>query len=95
MSDWIDRRTRIWAIVAILVGVGFFLALEIAEEPEMSAVAIAVEFVKILPVVLVSVGVLLLFKVTTKQRRSSSRSCAISKSPDSRVNGGAPNRDRC
>jgi DNA-binding CsgD family transcriptional regulator len=68
MNDWIDRRTRIWASVAIVIGVVFFLGLEIAEEPEMSALAVAVEFVKILPVVLMSVGVVLLFRVTTKQR---------------------------
>ena len=68
MSDWIDRRTRIWASIAIVVGVVFFLALEIAEEPEMSALAVVVEFVKILPVVLMSVGVVLLFRVAAKQR---------------------------
>ena len=68
MSDWIDRRTRIWASIAIVVGVAFFLALEIGEEPQMSALDVVVEFVKILPVVLMSVGVVLLFKVTAKQR---------------------------
>jgi hypothetical protein len=68
MSDWIDRRTRIWASIAIVCGVMFFLALEISEEPEMSALEIALEFVKTLPVVLVSVGVVLLFRVAMKQR---------------------------
>jgi DNA-binding CsgD family transcriptional regulator len=68
MSDWIDRRTRIWATIAIVGGTAFFLALEIAEEPAMSALGIALEFVKVLPVVLMSVGVVLLFKVTAKQR---------------------------
>jgi DNA-binding CsgD family transcriptional regulator len=68
MSDWIDRSTRAWASIAIVCGMAFFLALEIAEEPQMSALAVAVELVKILPVVLVSVGVVLLFKVTTRQR---------------------------
>jgi DNA-binding CsgD family transcriptional regulator len=68
MNDWIDRRTRIWASIAIVGGVAFFLALEIGEEPQMSALAIAVELVKILPVVLMSVGVVLLFKVSAKQR---------------------------
>lgn len=68
MSDWIDRRTRIWASIAIVVGVAFFLALEIAEEPEMSALNVVIEFVKVLPIVLMSVGVVLLFKVTAKQR---------------------------
>jgi DNA-binding CsgD family transcriptional regulator len=68
MSDWIDRRTRIWAAIAIVCGVAFFLALEIGEEPNMTVLDVAVEFIKILPVVLMSVGVVLLFRVTTKQR---------------------------
>jgi len=68
MSDWIDRRTRIWASIAIVGGVAFFLALEIGEEPEMSALAVAIELVKILPVVLMSVGVVLLFRVSARQR---------------------------
>jgi len=68
MSDWFDRRTRIWASVSIVVGVVFFMALEIAEEPEMSALDMAVELIKILPVVLMSVGVVLLFRVTARQR---------------------------
>ncbi|HZM91848.1 MAG TPA: LuxR C-terminal-related transcriptional regulator [Vicinamibacterales bacterium] len=68
MSDWLDRRTRIWASIAIVVGVSVFMALEIAEEPQMSALAMAVELIKILPVVLMSVGVVLLFRVATRQR---------------------------
>jgi DNA-binding CsgD family transcriptional regulator len=68
MSDWIDRRTRIWASIAIVAGVAFFLTLEIGEEPQMSALDVLIEFVKILPVVLMSVGVVLLFKVTARQR---------------------------
>ena len=68
MNDWIDRRTRIWASIAIVLGVAFFLALEIGEEPQMSALDVVIEFVKILPVVLMSVGVVLLFKVTARQR---------------------------
>jgi DNA-binding CsgD family transcriptional regulator len=68
MTDWIDRRTRMWASIAIVCGVAFFLALEISEEPDMSALAVAIELVKILPVVLMSVGVVLLFRVSAKQR---------------------------
>jgi DNA-binding CsgD family transcriptional regulator len=68
MSEWIDRRTRIWASVSIIAGVLFYMALEIGEEPNMSALAMAIELIKILPVVLMSVGLVLLFRVTTKQR---------------------------
>jgi hypothetical protein len=98
MSDWIDRRTRIWASIAIVCGVVFYLALEISEEPEMSAAAIAIEFVKVLPVVLMSVGVVLLFKVTARQRDEQltlMRDLEVSLSRGCRVSAGAPNRDRC
>ena len=68
MNDWFDRRTRIWASISIVAGVVFFLALEIADEPQISVLGVIVELVKILPVVLMSVGVVLLFRVTAKQR---------------------------
>jgi DNA-binding CsgD family transcriptional regulator len=68
MNDLIDRRTRIWAVAAVLAGVGLFIGLELREEPNMSALDIALELVEILPVVLMSVGVVLLFRVTSRQR---------------------------
>ena len=68
MNDLIDRRTGVVAAVTTVLGVVFFLALEIGEEPEMSALEVFVEFVKVLPVVLMSVGVVLLFRVTARQR---------------------------
>ena len=68
MSDLIDRRTRIWASVSIIAGLVFYMALEIGEEPGMSVLAMLVELIKILPVVLMSVGLVLLFRVTVKQR---------------------------
>jgi DNA-binding CsgD family transcriptional regulator len=68
MSDLIDRRTGIVAAVTTVLGVVFFLALEIGEEPQMSALEVFVEFIKVLPVVLMSVGVVLLFRVTARQR---------------------------
>ena len=68
MSEWIDRRTRIWAVVAIVGGVALLLGLELREEPNMSALDLVLELVDILPIVLTSVGVALLFKVTQRQR---------------------------
>jgi DNA-binding CsgD family transcriptional regulator len=68
MSDLIDRRMGVAAAVMTVLGVVFFLALEIGEEPEMSALEVFVEFIKVLPVVLMSVGVVLLFRVTARQR---------------------------
>ena len=61
MTDWIDRRTRAWAVLAVIGGVALFLGLEISEEP-MTPLEIAVELVKIIPGVLVGVGVVLLLR---------------------------------
>ncbi len=68
MSDWIDRRTRIFAALAIVAGVGLFAGLELYEEPNLSAGDLAFELVEIVPAVLTSVGVVLLLRVTQKQR---------------------------
>ena len=68
MNDWIDRRTRIWAGVAVVSGVALFLGLEVYEEPGMGPLAIFLEFLSILPVVMISVGVLLLVRITSRQR---------------------------
>ena len=68
MTTWIDRESRIWAALAVVGGVALFLALELREEPRLSALDIALELVDILPVVLMSVGVVLLFKMSNRQR---------------------------
>lgn len=68
MSDWVDRRTRIWAIVAIVAGVGVFLALELREEPGLSGWDLAIEALEVLPLVVAFVGVILLFKIAARQR---------------------------
>lgn len=73
MDDWFDLRTRIWAAAAVVVGVALFLALELYEEPEMTVGELAFELVDILPVVLTSVGVALLFRVTRQQREEHAR----------------------
>ena len=67
MSDWIDLRTRVLAIVAVIAGIVLYLALELREEPHMSAVDMAFELVDIVPGVLTSVGVVLLFQVSRRQ----------------------------
>jgi DNA-binding CsgD family transcriptional regulator len=68
MNDWIDRRTRVWALLMTLGGIAFFLAMEKIEEPEMSLGRLLFELVDIVPIVLTSVGVALLFRVTQRQR---------------------------
>jgi DNA-binding CsgD family transcriptional regulator len=68
MSDWIDSRTRVFAIVAVIAGIALLLTLEWIEEPHLTPLDLLLEVVDILPVVLTSVGVVLLFQVTARQR---------------------------
>jgi DNA-binding CsgD family transcriptional regulator len=67
MSEWIDPRARVWAIIAVVVGIGLLLGLELIEEPDTSPVELLLELVDILPIVLTSVGVVLLIRVTRRQ----------------------------
>ncbi len=68
MTDMIDRRTRAWASLAVAVGVLGLLAIEYREEPFTSALDLVLALVDIVPVVLVSVGVVLLIRITAQQR---------------------------
>ena len=68
MSDLIDVRTRIWAGISIVSGIALLLGLELFEEPHLSATDMLLEVVDILPTVLTSVGVVLLFRVQRQQR---------------------------
>jgi DNA-binding CsgD family transcriptional regulator len=68
MNDMLDRSTRIWAGASVIAGIALFLALELREEPDMSFVDLMFELVDIVPIVLTSVGVVLLFRVTARQR---------------------------
>ena len=65
----IDRKTLAWAILAIIAGIAFYLAMEVREEPHMSATDLAFELLDIVPSVLTSVGVVLLFQVTRRQHQ--------------------------
>ena len=68
MSDWIDTRTRIWAVIAVLAGIGIFLGIEVIKEPDATLGDLLLELLDIVPVVLASVGVALLFRATHRQR---------------------------
>ncbi len=68
MSEAIDTRTRVWAVAAVLAGIGLLLGLELIEEPDLGPLDLLLEVVDILPIVLTSVGVVLLFRVTQHQR---------------------------
>jgi DNA-binding CsgD family transcriptional regulator len=68
MNDWLDNRMRVWAGLMTLAGIVFFLGMEKLEEPEISFGRLLFELVDIVPIVLTSVGVALLFRVTQRQR---------------------------
>jgi DNA-binding CsgD family transcriptional regulator len=68
MRDLIDARTRAWAIAAVVCGIGLLLFLEWIEEPDLSAGDMVMEVIDLAPTVLTSVGVVLLFRVTQRQR---------------------------
>lgn len=69
MMELIDRRTSLWAGFAVIAGVALFVGLELREEPRMSAIDIALELVEIVPIVLVSVGLVLLFRMNRQHRQ--------------------------
>jgi DNA-binding CsgD family transcriptional regulator len=68
MNDLIEPRTRAWAIAAAIGGVALLLLLEWIEEPEYTALDMLLEVVDLAPVVMTSVGVALLFRITSRQR---------------------------
>jgi DNA-binding CsgD family transcriptional regulator len=68
MDDWLDTRTRNWALVAVIMGIALFLAIEVVDEPDATPLEIFLELLKSTPVVLTSVGVVLLFRVARRQR---------------------------
>jgi DNA-binding CsgD family transcriptional regulator len=67
-NDLLDARTRWWAVAAVVAGIALFLGIEILEEPAASPLEILIELLKVAPVVITSVGVALLFRVTRQQR---------------------------
>jgi DNA-binding CsgD family transcriptional regulator len=67
MSEWIDPRSRAWAVVALIGGIGLFLGLELIDEPDASGLDLVLELLEIVPIVLTSVGLVLLFQFTRRQ----------------------------
>ncbi|HKC52434.1 MAG TPA: LuxR C-terminal-related transcriptional regulator [Myxococcota bacterium] len=68
MGDLIGLRTRLWAVLAVIAGIALYLLLELREEPHMSSADMAFELLDIVPTVLTSVGVILLFQVSRRQQ---------------------------
>ncbi|MBA2409391.1 MAG: hypothetical protein H0V62_06360, partial [Gammaproteobacteria bacterium] len=68
MNDWIDSRTRVWAVVAVIGGIALFLGIELIENPDSTPLELLLELADIAPIVLTSVGCVLLFRVQQRQR---------------------------
>ena len=68
MIELVDPRTRAWATAAVVVGIVLFLGIELLEEPTPTLFDLLLELLKVAPVVITSVGVAVLFRVTRQQR---------------------------
>jgi len=68
MNGWLDRRTQIWAAAAVVVGVALFFGLELLDDEPMTPADMAIELLKIVPGVIVGVAVVLLFRISYRQR---------------------------
>ena len=67
MNKWFERRSKIWAALALAGGIALFLGIEYYKEPDRSALELLGELLEILPIVLASVGVVLLFQISRRQ----------------------------
>ncbi len=68
MNELLDTRTRLLAITGIVAGVALYLGIEWYEEPNATPLDLLLELLKITPVVMTSVGVAVLFRLTQRQR---------------------------
>jgi DNA-binding CsgD family transcriptional regulator len=73
MLEIFDSRTRLWATVAVVAGVGLLLGMEKLEEPDLTVGELLFELVDVVPIVLTSVGVVLLVRETQRQREENVR----------------------
>lgn len=69
MNEFLDRKTVILAVLASLAGIALFLGLEIREEPDLSLGELALELFEIIPVVVSTVGVVLLIQFARRSRQ--------------------------
>jgi DNA-binding CsgD family transcriptional regulator len=73
MLELFDSRTRLYAATAVGTGIALFLGMEKLEEPDLTLGELLFELVDIVPIVLTSVGVVLLLRETQRQREEQVR----------------------
>jgi hypothetical protein len=74
MNELMDARSRAWAAAAVIGGVVLYLGLEWNEEPHLTWADLLLELIEIFPIVLTSVGLLLLFRVMQRPLGGGDRS---------------------
>lgn len=68
MNKIVDSRTRAWGAGAASVGIALYIALDLIEDPDSSVLDIALNLLEVTPLVLTTVGIVILFQVTRRQR---------------------------
>ncbi|MBA2594529.1 MAG: hypothetical protein M3495_17650 [Pseudomonadota bacterium] len=68
MNDLIDPRTRIWAVGAVIGGIGLYLSFDLIEEPDATALGSPAAAPRNGPDRADEHGVVLLFRVQQRQR---------------------------
>lgn len=68
MNDLTESRTRTWGVGAVTVGLSLYVILDLIENPDSTLLDIMLNLLEVTPVVLTSVGMVILFLVTRRQR---------------------------
>jgi DNA-binding CsgD family transcriptional regulator len=68
MSEWVNPRDRAWALATLIGGIVLLLGVEVIDQPDATAFDLFLELISITPIVMTSVGVVLLFQVARRQR---------------------------
>lgn len=68
MNEFIDTRTRFWAVITVIVGIGLYVALDLIEDPDSTMLDIILNLLEVTPLVLTSVGIVVLFQISRGQR---------------------------
>lgn len=67
MNEWVDGRTRGWAAAAALAGIALLVGIEWIDEPQSTPLDLLLEVLKTTPIVITSVAVAVLFRLTHRQ----------------------------
>jgi hypothetical protein len=68
MCEWVDPRDRVLALATLIGGIVLLFGLEAVDQPDATAFDLLLEFISITPIVMTSVGVVLLFQLVRRQR---------------------------